>query len=186
MTIVSDLEEISRLQVVKTAARAVVTATVLLVAYYLIPVERHPHESILLRFVGALVLLGVVLFFELRSIVRSDQPTLRATVAMATIIPLFIVTYSWLYLTMSRSSPAQFGLVLNRTGALYFTITVFSTVGFGDITPKLDAARLLTSAQMLLDLALIGVVVRLLLRAASKGRSQRATAAASEPAGPAD
>ena len=39
-------------------------------------------------------------------------------------------------------------------------------MGFGDITPRTDAASLIVSAQMLLDLAIIGVVVRLLLNAA--------------------
>jgi hypothetical protein len=31
---------------------------------------------------------------------------------------------------------------MSHTAALYFTLTVFSTVGFGDITAKTDAARL--------------------------------------------
>ena len=49
-------------------------------------------------------------------------------------------------------------------------VTVFSTVGFGDITPKGDLARILVSIQMLLDLVVIGAVVRLLTNAAKGGR----------------
>ena len=50
--------------------------------------------------------------------------------------------------------------------ALYFTVTVFSTVGFGDITPATDPARVAVMAQMLCDLIFIAVVVRLILEAA--------------------
>jgi hypothetical protein len=31
---------------------------------------------------------------------------------------------------------------MTRTGALYLTVTVFATVGFGDLTAKTGAARL--------------------------------------------
>jgi voltage-gated potassium channel len=37
---------------------------------------------------------------------------------------------------------------LSRTDALYYTITVFSTVGFGDVTPRADLARIVTMVQM--------------------------------------
>ena len=40
------------------------------------------------------------------------------------------------YFVMERVSAANFTQPLTRTGALYFTVTVFSTVGFGDITPN--------------------------------------------------
>ena len=70
---------------------------------------------------------------------------------------------------MSVSNPAAFGVILNRTGALYFTVTVFSTVGFGDITPKTDPARIVAMVQMLSDLAVLAVVVRLILGAATRG-----------------
>ena len=56
-----------------------------------------------------------------------------------------------------------------HTRALYFAVTIFSTVGFGDITPKTDLARIIVSIQMLLDLVIIGAVVRLLLTAAQAG-----------------
>jgi hypothetical protein len=42
-------------------------------------------------------------------------------------------------------------------------------VGFGDITPKTDVARLVVTVQMLADLAVIAVVIRLILGAAARG-----------------
>ena len=94
---------------------------------------------------------------------------------MATIISLFLVLFAWLYLTMSISNPAAFGVLLTRTSSLYFTITVFSTVGFGDITPKSDPARIVAMVQMLTDLADLAVVVRLILGAATRGMARLRT-----------
>jgi Ion channel len=48
---------------------------------------------------------------------------------------------------MAAISVGNFGEPLTRTGALYFTVTVFSTVGFGDITGKTEAARLVVTGQ---------------------------------------
>ena len=97
---------------------------------------------------------------------------LRATVAMATVIPLFLVSFSWLYLVMSQTSLPTFGMHLSRSSALYFTITVFSTVGFGDITTKTDTARLIVSIQMLADLAVIAIVARLILAAVNRAQQR--------------
>jgi hypothetical protein len=74
-----------------------------------------------------------------------------------------------LYLSLSEDSTSQFSEPLNHTNTLYLAITVFSTVGFGDITPQTDVARIATSIQMLLDLVVIGIVVRLLTTAAKTG-----------------
>ena len=46
---------------------------------------------------------------------------------------------------------------------------MFATVGFGDIVAQTQAAMLLVSVQMLLDLVVLGVVVRLLLMAGQRG-----------------
>jgi voltage-gated potassium channel len=53
---------------------------------------------------------------------------------------------------------------------LYFTVTVFSTVGFGDIFPASEAARLLVTAQMILNLIVLGLGVRLIVGAAQRAR----------------
>jgi Ion channel len=58
--------------------------------------------------------------------------------------------------------PITFSDRLTMSGSLYFTITVLSTVGFGDITPVADAARLTVSVQMICDLVVIAIIVKLI------------------------
>ena len=89
--------------------------------------------------------------------------------ALAVTIPLFLVAFAAVYLALSLGSPSHFSEPLDHTGSLYLAITIFSTVGFGDITPESDLARIVVSIQMLLDLVVIGVVVRLLATAAKTG-----------------
>jgi hypothetical protein len=55
---------------------------------------------------------------------------------------------------------------MDRVSAFYFTVTILSTVGFGDIAADSDLARLLVTVQMLLDLTLLAVVVRVFFSAA--------------------
>jgi voltage-gated potassium channel len=64
---------------------------------------------------------------------------------------------------------------LTRTDALYFTVTVFATVGFGDITPASQAARLVGSTQMILDLIVLGLGIRVFLSAVEIGRQRTDT-----------
>jgi voltage-gated potassium channel len=52
-------------------------------------------------------------------------------------------------------------------------VTIFSTVGFGDISAKSEAARLVVTFQMLLDLVLIGVVVKLFFSAITRSQQRR-------------
>jgi voltage-gated potassium channel len=166
---IEGLHDFERSHLVKTGLRAVVTATLLLTAYFVMPIEHRAHQSVALRLAVALALFVVILAVEIRSISMHDRPMLRAAVAMATVIPLFLVLFAWIYLTMARSDPASFGQPLSRPSALYFTVSVFSTVGFGDIAPRTDVARLVATVQMLADLAVVAVVIRLILGAATRG-----------------
>ena len=177
---IQGIGEVERRELLSAGLRAALSAGVLLAVYFLMPISiRHGGHS-LIRDVGTMTRLGVaiavfisVLLFEIRGITRAKHPMLRAGVAMSVVIPLFLVFFAWTYLNMSASDAVDFGGHMSRMTALYFTVTIFSTVGFGDITPKTDLARLVTTVQMIADLIVIAVVVRLILGAASRSVDQR-------------
>jgi voltage-gated potassium channel len=57
------------------------------------------------------------------------------------------------------------------TDALYFTLTVFSTLGFGDITATSQSATVIVMVQMVLDLVILGLGVQVYRGAVSMGRN---------------
>jgi len=67
----------------------------------------------------------------------------------------------------------SFNQPMTRTDALYFTVTVFATVGFGDITAKTETARLLVTGQMIVDLIILGIGARVILGAVQRGRQRQ-------------
>jgi hypothetical protein len=166
-----------------TGLRAFATSTLVLVVYFTVPIASKPRGSIAVRLVIGLILLIAMLAYEVRAIIRSGRPILRAADAMALVIPAFVVVFAWTYLTIGGSDPTAFTQPLDRITALYFTVTVFATVGFGDITPVTDPARVVVMAQMVCDLIFIAVVIRLILAAASGtlGAPGRAPADTSTP-----
>ena len=83
---------------------------------------------------------------------------------------------------MQRASAANFTQPLTRTDALYFAVTVFSTVGFGDITPKSEAARVVLIVQMLTNIALLGAGARVLLGAVRRSQQRQDTSDQDGPA----
>ena len=164
----ADLPPIVRRRAVIRCGATVLLAWVFLIgAFYVLPIG---HESGLRAFVRLAVdvgLVGAVFAWQIRRISVAALPELRAIEALGIVVALFLVLFSGIYLAMSNQSSVTFtGQPLDHTRALYFTITVFSTVGFGDITPRTDTARLVVAAQMLLDLAIIGAAVRLIFNAA--------------------
>lgn len=72
---------------------------------------------------------------------------------------------------ISFQTPATFSEPLTRSDALYFTVTTFATVGFGDIVPHSETVRLLVTGQVILDLVIVGLGIRVILGAVQKGRS---------------
>lgn len=153
------------------ALRAVLTASAVVALYYLLPLD---HGGALVAELAAGVLVFVALFaFQVRAIVRSEHPGVRGLAVLFVSLPLFIVLFASAYYMMSRADSSNFTSSLSRTDALYFTVTIFATVGFGDITAKTESARLIVTAQMVFDLIIIGVGARVILGAVQRGREQR-------------
>ena len=151
--------------------RAFAVTTVLIAIYYLAPLDRTTHIPGWLSMTVALLALGALTAYQVRATVRAAHPGIRAIEALATTSPLFLLLFSATYFMMAKDSAANFNVhTLTRTDALYFTITVFASVGFGDITATSQTARILVMVQMILDLIVIGLVVRLFLNAVQHAR----------------
>ncbi len=71
---------------------------------------------------------------------------------------------------MAHNVPDSFTDPLTRTDSLYFTVTVFATVGFGDIAPVTQAARVLVTVQMVGNLLLLGIALRVVVLAVQHRR----------------
>jgi hypothetical protein len=163
----SDLDRARRHRAIFQSAATVTLAWVLvLTAFYLVPFAHLNGTRSVLRLITVVALVAAVLAMQIRRISKAELPELRAVEALAIVIVIFLTGFSIVYLNLSHGTQATFTQPLDHTRALYFTISVFSTVGFGDITPRSDTARLLVAAQMLLDLVIIGTVVRLIFNAA--------------------
>jgi voltage-gated potassium channel len=158
----------------RAVLRGLLTATLLVVLYYQLPLhQRWGADAAVRVLLGLLVFVGITAW-QVRAIAGSRYPELKAAEALGLLFPLYLVVFASTYYVMERASGASFSQPLTRTDALYFTVTVFSTVGFGDIVPKSEVARVVLIFQMLGDIALLGAGARILLGAVRRGR-QRGT-----------
>jgi voltage-gated potassium channel len=164
-----------RRETITTAINVALTWALLLGIYYTIPFASSTSRESVVRLILGLVAFALVLAWQLRSVRDADLPVLRAVQALGGTIPLLLVAFAAGYLSLSHADATNFSEAMNHTGALYFAVTVFSTVGFGDITPKGDIPRAIVSVQMILDLVVIGAVVKLLTTAAKGGRDTAST-----------
>ncbi|MBZ9597052.1 potassium channel family protein [Streptomyces yangpuensis] len=149
-------------------------SVVLLTAlYFLAPLEGGFGVLTVLTLVLGLVAFGLLTAWQVTAITRAEYPRLSALEAMATAVPLFLFVFSATYFMLSESIPATFSEALTRTDALYFTVTVFATVGFGDIVPVTGTGRVLTTVQMIADLVVVGVIAKALFGAMKIGMRRR-------------
>jgi hypothetical protein len=167
--------------VVRALLRAVGSTVVLVAIYYLLPLDHTSAWAAVTMLAAGLVVLVALVAFQVRSIVGSPFPGLRAVEALATSVPLFLLLFAGTYLVMAAISAGNFTQPLTHTDALYFTITVFATVGFGDITARTEAARLVVSGQMIADLVIIGLGARIIVGAVRLGRQRQPDAGAARP-----
>ncbi len=172
-----------RRQLFWAALRSLLAAVVLVVLYYVLPFDRGLDAATAARLSAGLLIFAGVMVWHVRSIAGARYPALRAVEALGMILPLFLVLFASTYFLMERNSAASFNQSLSRTDALYFTVTVFATVGFGDIVAVSDTARIVVIVQMLLDLAILGAGIRVLLGAVRIGR-ERQSGTADKSSGP--
>jgi len=156
-------------------ARSVLVGVLLFVAYYLLPLNKPETFGVLLL-VGGVILIAVVVAWQVRAIRESPFPRLRGVQTLISGIPLLLVVFAAAYYLTGQTEPDSFTQPMDKIDAMYFTVTVFSTVGFGDITATTDLARTLVTVQMLVNLVVIGLVAKVIFGAVDTGLKKRSAA----------
>ncbi|MDT2009638.1 two pore domain potassium channel family protein [Rhodococcus opacus] len=173
----SDFRNLTRRERRRLLLRALLVplATILLcvVAYFALPWTNIGDMSALLILGGGLLVVVLAAVWQIRRIIGSDVPALQAIEALALILPLYLLGFATAYCLMSETDPGYFTEPLTRMGALYFALTVFSTVGFGDIAATTDASRAVVSVQIIGNLILLGVGIRVIVAAVDWARERR-------------
>jgi len=157
----------------KAAARIVASTALLLLVYFQIPIGGGATTWGIVTLLASLVAFALAVGLQMKRIVEAPLPQLRAIETVTTAIPVFVIIFALVYVTMSETQPDSFNEHVTRVGALYFTVAVFTTVGFGDIVARSDPARALVTVQMLLDLVILGGLVRAIIGASRIGLERR-------------
>jgi voltage-gated potassium channel len=153
--------------------RILLWVSVLFGAYFLIPARTSSEGSGIPWLILQLAVFGVVVGVQVPAIIGAKHPILRAVESLAVLVPVYLLIFARIYMANSLSDPSGFSRTLDHTTALYFTVTVFATVGFGDIVAQSNSMRLLVTLQMLLNLVVLGLGIRLLTAAARRGVARR-------------
>ena len=99
---------------------------------------------------------------RIRAVLATDKPVAEAIAALIMTSTLIVVGSASAYFSLESSRPGQFRGLETKLDAAYFAVVVMSTIGFGDIAPTGQAARLLTTLHIVVTVSLVGAAVRLL------------------------
>jgi len=154
-------------------ARGVAITLGLTVLYFLLPAATFPGGPTLVLVVGA-VAFAAVMISQLRAISRTHRPMTQGFETVVLLLAITVVTFAMTHLAHSIQDPSAFNEPLTKVDSLYFTVTVVTTTGFGDIVPVAEYSRLAVTANMLTSVVLVAVVVRIVARAISHAANERA------------
>jgi len=109
------------------ALRIVASIAVVVTLYYLLPFDRSSTSVVVTMLIIWLVVFVGLVAFQIRAIIASPFPGLRAIEALATSVPLFLTLFAGTYFVTARLSPRQLHrpadphrrAVLHRHGVLH-------------------------------------------------------------------
>jgi voltage-gated potassium channel len=154
--------------------RAAGSVAALVAVYYLLPLDHSSTPAAVTMLLIGLAGFIALVAWQVRLIIRSPSPGLLAIESLAISVAFFLLLFAATYVVLAALSAGNFGGHLTHTDGLYFTVTVFSTVGFGDITAKSETARLVVTGQMLADLIVLGLAIKIIVSAGRRGLQRRA------------
>ncbi|MFF9815509.1 potassium channel family protein [Streptomyces sp. NPDC014006] len=122
----------------------------LLLGYFLLPLHRlGPQHSALavVLLVGALGVLALLILRQIHAVLL-ERPGAHPGLVIPLLMCSSVLVFSAAYFVLAHY-PGEITGLATRVDALYFTLVTLATVGYGDITPIGQAARVVTLLQIL-------------------------------------
>lgn len=137
------------------------------------PTGEEPPWLIFISIVVITVIYSAGAIWSLLYINRAKHPVRVGLITLAVMVTAMVVIFALTYLSLSVESAENFNVPLDKVGALYFTMTILSTVGFGDIVATGNPSRIAVMIQMVVGLTLITALARVLVEAARRAARRR-------------
>lgn len=142
-----------------TLAVAVSTAT-----YYALPLRGFGIAT-LWMFVaafacGLLVVAAAILVQVVRY--RSSRRHHASVAGVVAALYLAVLFFAAVYYGLANHAPASIASLRTKTDALYYSLAITSTAGFGDVRSVSQLARAVTTVHMAFNIGYLGVVVAVL------------------------
>lgn len=119
------------------------------VGYFTLPLDvfgpSHPIVS-WTALIGALTVIAALLLWQIQ-LVSAEVERGRPALGIALLSILSLLVFATAYLALSRHG-GEFAGLHTRVDALYFTVITMATIGYGDITPSGQEARVVVLAQV--------------------------------------
>jgi hypothetical protein len=159
------------------------TALVPLAVFFVIPLDDRLGKvlAVVLVVAAAAALLPLSIR-QARLVLRSEQPLFDATRCIVSGLVFLITAFSVAYYVLGTAYEHQINGIETKLDALYFTVTILATVGFGDITATGQVGRGVVTAQMIVNLAVLAVALRVVSWALKERGTEALVRRASETA----
>jgi voltage-gated potassium channel len=154
--------------IVRSVVLSVAVVALMVGAYYALPWEGGEARSIAVRVSAGLACLVLAAAASVPMVTRAPYPWLRAVEALGFVVGVAIISFASVYVVISSRDVSSFSEPLGKTDGLYFALTTTTTVGYGDISPRTEGARIVVMIHMVTNVAVLGVTVRMIVDAARR------------------
>lgn len=151
-----------------SVGRSIAWIVLLVTVYFAVPTMGASTIDIVILAALGLAVVVLVVALQVRASIRSARPLTRVIESVAVVATLLVVVFATTYRALSHRDPAAFSESLDHVGALYFTLTTLATVGYGDVSPRSDAARIVVMLQIVANVVVLGVAVKVLFGVARR------------------
>jgi voltage-gated potassium channel len=148
-------------KVVWPIGRAALLLAAATAVYVLVPTGFAPHRAIVVTVVFVLGIAGAMalIVWQVRSYRRAAASGQGQLLGLLTAVYASVLFFALTYYVLATGDPNEIAGLSTKLDALYFSMSIVSTVGFGDVHATGQSARGIVSFQIGFDLLFISLAL---------------------------